>query len=105
KDLDGIETELRRFGATGGQAVGKHKRPAAHFRDECNSDGGAHLSRMLTSETAVRPNEDERPGVIQSRRQERDSVSRSRSSAYRQAPALEKPLRVTDVGHRSYGRG
>ena len=59
KDLDGIEAVLSRFGTTSGQAVRKHKRPAAHFRDERNSDGGAHVSEMLTSGTAVRSNEDE----------------------------------------------
>ena len=57
KDFDGIEAVLGRFGATGGEVVRKHKRPAAHFRDECDRDGGAHLSGMLTSETAVRSNE------------------------------------------------
>ena len=35
-------------------------------------------------------------GAIQSGGQERGSVSRSTSPAYRQPPALEKPLRVTD---------
>src|SRR5438876_1215322 len=64
KDLDGIEAVLGRFSAAGGEAVRKHKRPAAHFRDKGDGDGGAHLCGMLTSETAIRSNEDEQTRTL-----------------------------------------